>query len=173
MNEPDGKQGADAAWSDFEHRLSERPLGPGPQRPGALLYQCGYAAGASAMQNQMRRKISRWRVVGLAASLLAGVSLSTHLISTSQQNASQIGAKQPPTAPPALEQKHNSPAAPDPWIGQLTRRSSGATPDRQPLRASDMTLSSAAIDDSQEGIPTVVPGDHGGPLRPRDSELFL
>lgn len=62
----------------FEQQLRQHSLGGGPAKRDTILFQCGYAAGAAAMQKLNRLQIRRWKAVGIAASLAACVLLTLH-----------------------------------------------------------------------------------------------
>jgi len=78
---------------DFEHFLKQQRLGPPVNRSGELLYQCGYAAGLAAAQQQSKATTSRWRLVGLAAAAVACVSLGLNVLSMSQMPSDQSLAR--------------------------------------------------------------------------------
>ncbi len=166
-------------WDEFELQLRKRSLGGAPPRRDEILFQCGYAAGVAATNQQLIQGVQRWRVLGLVASLLACASMATQLFSIESASTQPEAANQslaivqpnssepiepietmPPVLPPASES----------WITRLTQQRQGDGRRNTILRANATELNDANLD----GL--LVPSNRDPSetiLQPRDFPLFL
>jgi hypothetical protein len=83
--------------SSFEKHLSEQAIGTSPENRDEILYQCGYAAASVANKKQQLRHLKLWRCIGIAASIVATFSLSSHYImnTMNKPGSSDIAVEQP------------------------------------------------------------------------------
>lgn len=109
--------------SDFEKQLSEQTIGTSPENRDDILYQCGYAAGRITNRRQQMRHLNRWRCIGIAASIVATISLSAHFTmnTKNQPGSSDIAGSQ--SKPTANAKSTPIPAATDNFGVHLTERS--------------------------------------------------
>lgn len=109
--------------SGFEKRLSAQTLGTSPENRDEILYQCGYAAGCVANKKQQLRHLTRWRCIGIAASIVATFSLSVHFVtnSTNKLGNSNIAGVQP--KPSANAEFIPSAGTTDNFVVHLSERS--------------------------------------------------
>lgn len=76
-------------FAEFERQLQAHSLGEGPENRDDILYQCGFAAGVALLRKQQQSTANHWRMLTIAASLLAIISLSMQLRSILQYDSKQ------------------------------------------------------------------------------------
>ena len=163
----------DERFSPFESMLRDHSLGAGPQKRGELLYECGYAAGVAEAKKQLERTTRRWRVVGLAASVVACGSLVLQLRSFESNNSNQVVVERPvnPDQGEAVPTKHN--AASDHWLAQLAMERRTVGQDRDVLRASSSMQIFSEQNDLASELTPVGPFSQESTLQPGDFQQFL
>ncbi len=159
---------------DFEHFLKQQRLGPPVNRSGELLYQCGYAAGLAAAQQQTKATTSRWRLVGLAAAAVACVSLGLNVFSMSQMPRGESLAR----VDPAVDsQTTETPSSIDDKRGWesilLKQRPPVAEQAGGTLRASSWKLPLPEIQATIQGSVPAVPAANPKILQPNDYHLLI
>lgn len=169
MNQPNN----DDELSQFEQRLRDQSLGPGPSHLGKIMYECGYAAGVTAAREKMRVPTTRWQLVSLAASALACLSLSTHFFRAEVNPYEQFGFGNSDNAAQQQSTEVEPKVAASAWVMHLTRDRQSDQRTAGTLRASETlkdTANTGGLVDELESIPFTDPNP---PLRPSDFPLFL
>lgn len=164
------EQNPDDQLGEFELRLRERTLGSSPERRDELMYHCGYAAGVAETRMQSHRMTMRWRAVGLAASLLACVSLLAHFMPSDENSDNQLGMKTPLIPLPAESEMA---ASDTDLFALLTRERQSTQQSTRILRASATALTNVNTERIDAEIKPIVTDDQSTPLRPGDFTLFL
>jgi len=159
---------------DFEHFLKEQRLGPPKNRSGELLYQCGYAAGLAAAQQQTNSATKRWRLVGLAAAAVACVSLGLNVLSISQMPSDESLAR----VDSAVEsQTTETPSSHDDkrgWESFLAQQRPPVPEQVEgTLRASSWKLPLPEIQATIQGSVPAVPAANPKILQPNDYYLLI
>jgi hypothetical protein len=163
----------DEQFSPFERMLRDHSLAAGPQKRGELFYECGYAAGVAEAKKRLERATRRWRVVGVAASVLACASFVIQLRSFESNNSNQVVVERPVNADQAEAVTTNHKAAADDWLTLLTMERRTVGDDRDVLRASSsMQIFSEQNDPAGELTP-IGPSDQESILQPGDFQQFL
>ena len=163
----------DERFSPFERMLRDHSLVAGPQNRGELLYKCGYAAGVAEARLKLERATRRWRVVGLAASVVACGSFVIQLRFFESDNSTQIVVKQPVNLEQVEAATKKREAVTDDWLARLAMERRTVGHDRDVLRASSsMQIFSEQNDPSRELTP-IGPSDHESILQPGDFQQFL
>ncbi len=166
---------------DFEHFLKQQRLGSPVNRSGELLYQCGYAAGLAAARQQTKAMTSRWRLVGLAASAVACVSLGLNVLSMSQMPGDESLAQSDLQLDlPDDLQATETASAPGSrsgerlWENLLTQqRPLVQEPGAMTLRASSWKLPLPDIQATIQNSVPLVPGANHKILQPNDYHLLF
>ncbi len=168
---------ADEQFSPFEKMLGNRPLGAGPQKSGQLMYECGHAAGIAEARKQLARTTRRWRVTGLAASMIACASIVMQIRSFDSNGADRLVAEQPLKAGPAqdpadvVKPAHN--AASHDWLAQLTTNNHTEGQNSGTLRASSSIEILSHLNEPEGGFTPDGPFNQESTLQPRDFQKFL
>ncbi len=169
-NKPE--QGVDDQLSEFERRLRARSLGSRTHHRWDILYQCGYAAGVAETKKQTHRATVRWRLVGLAASVLACVSFSSHFFSIGDYPNGKLGMEKQVNPSLAGAEGTSSKLSSAAWIALLSVDRQADQQAMGILRASGTTLTNTEAEGLYISEP-VGPENSGMPLRPSDFPLFL
>ena len=163
----------DERFSPFERMLRDHSLGAGPQKRGELFYECGYAAGVAEAKKQLERATRRWRVVGLAASVVACGSFVLQLRSFESDKSNQVVVERPDNAEQAEAVTTKHKAAADDWLAQLTMERRTVGDDRNVLRASSSMQIFSEQNDAAGELTPVGPSDQDSILQPGDFQQFL
>jgi len=163
----------DDAFTNFERMLQSRFLGPAPTNRDGLIYECGYNAGVSATKNKIQQTATRWRAVGLAASVLTCVSLSFHYVSFGVNPNGKLGMDKQVNR----DRQQESDSIPKPntvaWITRLARDRQADPQTSGILRASGTTLTLTKPEGMKLKPDPAPAGTQNTPLRPTDYPLFL
>ena len=158
--------------NDFEQQLRERSLGSGPHQRDRLMYQCGYSAGVAATRKQSQLTTTRWRLVGLAASVLACCSLSYQFLSNGDIDGRTEVVNQSASNLSTPNRNISDRASTMTWISQLSRDRRVDPQFKGILRASETVLTSMESEEGAFAEP-VGSDSSSSPLRPSDFPLFL
>jgi hypothetical protein len=124
-------------------------------------------------KKRLERATRRWRVVGVAASVLACASFVIQLRSFESNNSNQVVVERPVNADQAEAVTTNHKAAADDWLTLLTMERRTVGDDRDVLRASSsMQIFSEQNDPAGELTP-IGPSDQESILQPGDFQQFL
>lgn len=175
MNNPNNvpHQDSDDQFRQFERQLRDRSFGSGPRQRDQLLYQCGYAAGVASKKNELGRATGRWRAIGIAASMLACVSLFVQLRSFETDDSSHAGMERSETPSQAEAGKTKQTAVSDHWFTKLTEEHQADRHDLGTLRASGSMQSFSEVDEPQSDDTPTERAEHESTLQPRDFPRFL
>lgn len=170
-HDPLGKHSEDDL-DGFEQSLQARSIGAPADHKGVLMYQCGYAAGIAVSKKRSAKTATRWRVVGVAASMIASLSLVSHFLPFKVRMDDPIGMEVPVQKGPAVVQSNDKNES-NSWVMRLTRNQPTGHQRSETLRASEMNLSNFEPELVGTGAEPIGPENLEKPLRPQDFPLFF
>lgn len=160
-------------FSPFEKMLGDRSFGPGPQNRGEVMYECGHAAGFTEARKQHGRATRRWRVTGLAASVIACASIVMQIRSFESNSPDQPAAERPVNTDSAEVAMPIQMPASDDWLVQLTTKSHSDDQNQNALRASSSIEILNVLNEPESDLTPAAPCDQEPTLQPRDFQKFL
>lgn len=163
----------DDQLSPFERHLSDRSLGSGPRKRDELFYQCGYAAGVAEAKCQYGRATVRWRVFGIAASVLACVSLFAHFNLSETSNSRHAGIERTESNQPSNSVNSYASQTMDHLLARLTENRRTDDQERSTLRATPLMPGIGEMNEPPVDDAPIVPFEREPTLQPRDFPRFL
>jgi hypothetical protein len=153
----------------LESKLRKRSLGSGPTNRNKLMYECGYAAGAADASRKLRQAKSQWRLVGIAASFVACLSLFSSIKFDESGGESRLGNRTKSLA----NESRSTESSSNTWILHLTKDRQREQQADHTLRASEDSIEFTNSVKPSSGIKSIPSEGNNNTLRPKDFPLFL